>query len=131
MSTMTIIFPHELLLGTCTCFRELLFDFYLSSGKRKPEQIIIFRFVTHLKVILNCAILAVEVHLPSSNGNEDSVMLFRDFICGRNLLSFYFRDGVSEGQFNQVLNIELAQIIEVETCPPVICSSATSTSSVC
>ncbi|XP_030520851.1 protein argonaute 4-like [Rhodamnia argentea] len=44
--------------------RELLLDFYVSSGKRKPEQIIIFR------------------------------------------------DGVSESQFNQVLNIELDQIIE-------------------
>ncbi|XP_057474782.1 protein argonaute 4-like [Actinidia eriantha] len=44
--------------------RELLLDFYLSSGKRKPDQIIIFR------------------------------------------------DGVSESQFNQVLNIELDQIIE-------------------
>jgi eukaryotic translation initiation factor 2C len=44
--------------------RELLVDFYNSSGKRKPEQIIIFR------------------------------------------------DGVSESQFNQVLNIELDQIIE-------------------
>ncbi|XP_038986924.1 protein argonaute 4B-like isoform X2 [Phoenix dactylifera] len=44
--------------------RELLIDFYTSSAKRKPEQIIIFR------------------------------------------------DGVSESQFNQVLNIELDQIIE-------------------
>ncbi|KAL1545514.1 Protein argonaute-4 [Salvia divinorum] len=44
--------------------RELLVDFYASSGKRKPDQIIIFR------------------------------------------------DGVSESQFNQVLNIELNQIIE-------------------
>ena len=44
--------------------RELLLDFYTSSGKRKPEQIIIFR------------------------------------------------DGVSESQFNQVLNIELDQMIE-------------------
>ncbi|KAM7497011.1 hypothetical protein LguiA_021425 [Lonicera macranthoides] len=44
--------------------RELLVDFYTSSGKRKPDQIIIFR------------------------------------------------DGVSESQFNQVLNIELDQIIE-------------------
>ncbi|GMH12548.1 hypothetical protein Nepgr_014389 [Nepenthes gracilis] len=44
--------------------RELLLDFYVSSGKRKPDQIIIFR------------------------------------------------DGVSESQFNQVLNIELDQIIE-------------------
>ncbi|KAK4477948.1 hypothetical protein RD792_017213 [Penstemon davidsonii] len=44
--------------------RELLLDFYFSSGKRKPDQIIIFR------------------------------------------------DGVSESQFNQVLNIELNQIIE-------------------
>ncbi|KAF7153629.1 hypothetical protein RHSIM_Rhsim01G0196200 [Rhododendron simsii] len=44
--------------------RELLLDFYVTSGKRKPEQIIIFR------------------------------------------------DGVSESQFNQVLNIELDQIIE-------------------
>ncbi|KAB1226561.1 Protein argonaute 4 [Morella rubra] len=44
--------------------RELLLDFYMSSGKRKPDQIIIFR------------------------------------------------DGVSESQFNQVLNIELDQIIE-------------------
>ncbi|KAI4382180.1 hypothetical protein MLD38_008177 [Melastoma candidum] len=44
--------------------KELLLDFYLSSGKRKPEQIIIFR------------------------------------------------DGVSESQFTQVLNIELDQIIE-------------------
>lgn len=44
--------------------RELLIDFYTSSGKRKPDQIIIFR------------------------------------------------DGVSESQFNQVLNIELDQIIE-------------------
>lgn len=44
--------------------RELLVDYYISSGKRKPDQIIIFR------------------------------------------------DGVSESQFNQVLNIELNQIIE-------------------
>ncbi|KAL0897547.1 hypothetical protein Bca101_081508 [Brassica carinata] len=44
--------------------KELLVDFYTSSGKRKPEHIIIFR------------------------------------------------DGVSESQFNQVLNIELDQIIE-------------------
>ncbi|KAL3620305.1 Protein argonaute-4 [Castilleja foliolosa] len=44
--------------------RELLVDFYISSQKRKPDQIIIFR------------------------------------------------DGVSESQFNQVLNIELSQIIE-------------------
>ncbi|ESW13558.1 hypothetical protein PHAVU_008G206600 [Phaseolus vulgaris] len=44
--------------------RELLLDFYKSSGNRKPENIIIFR------------------------------------------------DGVSESQFNQVLNIELDQIIE-------------------
>ncbi|KAL6979305.1 Protein argonaute-4 [Sarracenia purpurea var. burkii] len=44
--------------------RELLLDFYTSSEKRKPDQIIIFR------------------------------------------------DGVSESQFNQVLNIELDQIIE-------------------
>ncbi|KAJ4720457.1 Argonaute family protein [Melia azedarach] len=44
--------------------RELLLDFYSSSGNRKPENIIIFR------------------------------------------------DGVSESQFNQVLNIELDQIIE-------------------
>ncbi|KAH6814845.1 Argonaute family protein [Perilla frutescens var. frutescens] len=45
-------------------FRELLQDFYRSSGHRKPNQIIIFR------------------------------------------------DGVSESQFNQVLNVELEQIIE-------------------
>ncbi|GAA0158071.1 translation initiation factor [Lithospermum erythrorhizon] len=44
--------------------RELLLDFYVSSGKQKPDQIIIFR------------------------------------------------DGVSESQFNQVLNKELDQIIE-------------------
>jgi hypothetical protein len=60
-----------------------------------------------------------------------TVYSFSGFYLRNNLLSFYFRDGVSEGQFNQVLNIELAQIIEVETCPPVICSSATLTSSVC
>lgn len=44
--------------------REALLDFYVSSGKRKPEHIIIFR------------------------------------------------DGVSESQFSQVLNVELDQIIE-------------------
>ncbi|OMO85368.1 Argonaute/Dicer protein, PAZ [Corchorus capsularis] len=44
--------------------RELLLDFYTSSGKRKPDQIIIFQ------------------------------------------------DGVSESQFNQVLNVELDQIIQ-------------------
>ncbi|KAJ6828680.1 protein argonaute 4B-like [Iris pallida] len=44
--------------------RELLIDFYTSSGKRKPDQIVIFR------------------------------------------------DGVSESQFNQVLNIEFDQIIQ-------------------
>ncbi|KAF6146444.1 hypothetical protein GIB67_037744 [Kingdonia uniflora] len=44
--------------------RELLLDFYTSSGKRKPDQIILFR------------------------------------------------DGVSESQFSQVLNIELDQIME-------------------
>jgi len=44
--------------------RECLIDFYTSSGKKKPDQVIIFR------------------------------------------------DGVSESQFNQVLNIELQQIIE-------------------
>ncbi|GAY50847.1 hypothetical protein CUMW_129820 [Citrus unshiu] len=48
---------------------ELLLDFYTSSGKRKPEQIIIFR------------------------------------------------DGVSESQFNQVLNVELNQIIEGTSRP--------------
>nr|KAJ0197703.1 hypothetical protein LSAT_V11C700383800 [Lactuca sativa] len=46
--------------------RELLLDFYTSSAKRKPDQIIIFR------------------------------------------------DSVSESQFNQVLNIELDQIIELQ-----------------
>lgn len=30
---------------TVSHFRELLLDFYTSSGKRKPDQIIIFRFV--------------------------------------------------------------------------------------
>ncbi|KAJ0266519.1 Protein argonaute 9 [Hirschfeldia incana] len=45
-------------------FGELLWDFYLSSGKRKPKHIIIFR------------------------------------------------DGVSESQFNQVLNIELEQMMQ-------------------
>ncbi|ESQ42138.1 hypothetical protein EUTSA_v10012624mg [Eutrema salsugineum] len=45
-------------------FRELLIDFYSSSGKRKPDHIIIFR------------------------------------------------DGVSESQFNQVLNIELDQMMQ-------------------
>ncbi|PIA48667.1 hypothetical protein AQUCO_01400920v1 [Aquilegia coerulea] len=44
--------------------QELLLDFYVSSGKRKPDNVVIFR------------------------------------------------DGVSESQFNQVLNIELDQIIE-------------------
>lgn len=29
----------------------------------------------------------------------------------------WFRDGVSESQFNQVLNVELDQIIEVFTWP--------------
>ncbi|WCJ41504.1 Argonaute family protein [Euphorbia peplus] len=48
--------------------RELLVDFYTSSGKRKPEQIIIFR------------------------------------------------DGVSESQFTQVLNVELDQIMEACKC---------------
>ncbi|GAY50846.1 hypothetical protein CUMW_129820 [Citrus unshiu] len=50
-------------------YLELLLDFYTSSGKRKPEQIIIFR------------------------------------------------DGVSESQFNQVLNVELNQIIEGTSRP--------------
>ncbi|CAF1775252.1 unnamed protein product [Brassica napus] len=45
-------------------FWELLFDFYISSGKRRPEHIIIFR------------------------------------------------DGVSDSQFNQVLNIELDQMMQ-------------------
>lgn len=53
MSTMNLIFPNELLLGTC--FSELLRDMR-NSGERRPEQIIIFRFVTHLKAIVNCAI---------------------------------------------------------------------------
>ncbi|KAH1106045.1 hypothetical protein J1N35_009813 [Gossypium stocksii] len=53
--------------------REVLLDFYTSSGKRKPDQIIIFR------------------------------------------------DGVSESQFNQVLNIELDQVIEV--CIMIWCMS--------
>ncbi|XP_058212540.1 protein argonaute 4B-like isoform X1 [Rhododendron vialii] len=48
--------------------REALLEFYVSSGKRKPDQIIIFR------------------------------------------------DGGSESQFNQVLNIELDQIIEACKC---------------
>lgn len=48
----------------CGIIRDLFVDFYSTSGKRKPENIIIFR------------------------------------------------DGVSESQFNQVLNIELDQIIE-------------------
>uniref|UniRef100_A0A0D9W242 Piwi domain-containing protein n=1 Tax=Leersia perrieri TaxID=77586 RepID=A0A0D9W242_9ORYZ len=49
--------------------RESLIDFYTSSGKRKPDQVIIFR------------------------------------------------DGVSESQFTQVINIELDQIIEGTTRP--------------
>uniref|UniRef100_A0A8R7RDL5 Protein argonaute 4B n=1 Tax=Triticum urartu TaxID=4572 RepID=A0A8R7RDL5_TRIUA len=48
--------------------RESLIDFYTSSGKRKPDQVIIFR------------------------------------------------DGVSESQFTQVINIELEQIIEACKC---------------
>ncbi|KAL7232908.1 hypothetical protein ACSBR1_016714 [Camellia fascicularis] len=33
-------------------FRELLLDFYVSSGKRKPDQIIIFRCVPYGRGIL-------------------------------------------------------------------------------
>jgi eukaryotic translation initiation factor 2C len=57
-------------------FRELLVDFYASSGQRKPDNILIFR------------------------------------------------DGVSESQFNQVLNNELEQIIEV-------CKEIKDVSSIC
>lgn len=37
-----------LLVGIWCCFRECLIDFYTSSGKRKPDQVIIFRSVNVL-----------------------------------------------------------------------------------
>ncbi|KAL5667290.1 hypothetical protein ACJX0J_019511, partial [Zea mays] len=60
----TIILGMDVSHGSLGHSEECLIDFYTSSRKRKPDQVIIFR------------------------------------------------DGVSESQFNQVLNIELQQIIE-------------------
>ncbi|OAY80372.1 Protein argonaute 4A [Ananas comosus] len=69
--------------------RELLVDFYTSSGKRKPDQIIIFSRGN----IFGLAMTLLRVQPVES------------------------KDGVSESQFNQVLNIELDQIIEGTTRP--------------
>jgi eukaryotic translation initiation factor 2C len=72
--------------------RELLVDFYTSSNKRKPEHIIIFRYVTSELLSLHFSHLYFLILVVSMFNAS--------------------RDGVSESQFNQVLNIELDQIIE-------------------
>ncbi|KAJ6727540.1 EUKARYOTIC TRANSLATION INITIATION FACTOR 2C [Salix purpurea] len=74
--------------------RESLVDFYSSSGKRKPDQIIIFRTT------------------PScfSNFTPDFAAILT-FPCRGDVTEWQV-DGVSESQFSQVLNIELEQIIE-------------------
>ncbi|KAK4408330.1 protein argonaute 4 [Sesamum angolense] len=76
--------------------RELLVDFYASSGKRKPDQIIIF-----------------SQHEYSTLINWSTIDLAFPLLWALSVLSWCkIRDGVSESQFNQVLNIELNQIIE-------------------
>ena len=97
--------------------RGALLDFYKTSAKRKPEQIIIFRYdlVFYFAKTKNKGVL---VHTWVSSNS--------DLVCKSSTLSWLlpcifffidqFRDGVGESQFNQVLNIELEQIIEV--CTP-------------
>ncbi|KAF7154526.1 hypothetical protein RHSIM_Rhsim01G0196300 [Rhododendron simsii] len=75
--------------------REALLEFYVSSGKRKPDQIIIFRFEVSPIIYL---------YVDGKSGYTSTTW------HGIN------RDGVSESQFNQVLNIELDQIIEACKC---------------
>lgn len=92
-------------------FRELLLDFYTSSGKRKPDQIIIFRQVLHgCTTLLNLAFKVWDIRL--CHLLAQLTFIFCMFL---KLLLYLFlsRDGVSESQFNQVLNVELDQIIQV------------------
>lgn len=108
--------------------RELLIDFYTSSGNRKPDNIIIFRLTFFPKFLLfiffNLLVYIFSVTFLFSNQYNNCycswkfglflLLCFNVLLCY--LTGFIFcdgcRDGVSESQFNQVLNIELGQIIE-------------------
>ncbi|CAN1783912.1 Protein argonaute 16 [Linum perenne] len=79
--------------------RKLFVSFYKSSG-HKPRQIIIFRYEHRYNILLICITYAFNVSFPV-------------YIMATIDNSMHFRDGVSESQFNQVLNIELPQIIKL------------------
>lgn len=85
----------------CNFHRQLLIDFYNSSKHRKPDQIIIFRYKGVISLLLkDCRY--ITIFFPSIKFNN----------LHSNLLRSIYRDGVSESQFSQVLNIELEQIIK-------------------
>ncbi|PPD67966.1 hypothetical protein GOBAR_DD35158 [Gossypium barbadense] len=136
--------------------REVLLDFYTSSGKRKPDQIIIFacKFLDESWNPKFVVIVAQKNHHTKffQQGSPDNVppgTVIDNKICHPKNNDFYLcahagmilslllklnqdadgillpcslflvqlRDGVSESQFNQVLNIELDQVIEGTTRP--------------
>ena len=74
-------------------FRELLISFRKATGQ-KPQRIIFYRYYSSL-VLLSCAVWAI---VPS------------------NFFSIH-RDGVSEGEFYQVLLFELDVIRKVTIYP--------------
>lgn len=61
-------------------FRELLLDFYTSSGKQKPDQIIIFRYVyiTEPKIKWIVVVFS-EMLLKTMNLKE--MELFKYLVC--------------------------------------------------
>lgn len=74
--------------------RELLDEFRKSTNGRNPYQVVIFRY--HMSYS--------HTNGPFDVHNVDLVELMHVLLP---------RDGISESQFNQVLNYELDQIIKV------------------
>ena len=98
-------------------FRELIEDFANSCGKL-PQQIIIFRLAV-IRSGYKCQLWFCRFIHHSYFKWKKIWNIFSNLRCC--FVALLPRDGVSEGQFTQVLNIELAKIIEVNM-PPIILS---------